>query len=198
MQKIILSTFVVLTFVCGCKMNTTRIGIRYDDGLLLRGGMYPWDPIGTPLEKRHIGINEIIIDPNFKCGPTLKNLPDIYIGLPSGEKYRLRDLDSKKLESMPCRIEYNDGRWVCENWYKCFNIGSNPDCYDSEYWTIIVDASGNIYQVRSGPYKYDAKEKYRPVIWDSQLKKKYILPLTWKDVTELFGKPVNMSESLVF
>lgn len=184
----------VSMIICGCRMNTTSIGAGYNDGLFLSGAMNPLDRIGTPIEKRHIEFNQIYID--SPCGKIINKMPDIYIGLPGGKNYYLPDLDIKTLEQIADKIDINDGRWGCDDWYKTYQIGTNPYCYDREYWLVVADKEGNICRVFSGPYRWDSKKEYRPSLWDSKLKKKYILPLTWQEAIELFGKPKSIHQGI--
>jgi hypothetical protein len=153
--------------------------------------MNPWDRIGTPIEKRHVQFNRIDVCP--PCGEIIHKMPEIYIGLPGEKKYYLPDLDVKMLEQIADKIETNDGSWQC-NWYKSYKLGTNPYCYNREYWMVVVDIKGNICRVISGPYIWDSKKEYRPFIWDSKQKRKYILPLTWQDAIELFGKPETIRQ----
>ena len=187
--------FLILLFISGCSyqnLNTNKVSLIYDN-ICLVGGMSPYDKVGTPLIKRQpdlwsIGYSNYIDNHSLP----IEFYIDIYIEMADGTKCYAPDLMDIKVAQKYASSEIRSGSHFdyFKEWSVKYILG--------ERWYVIYDSQDRLLAFSSIDYPFNEKKSKRPAFWNKANNMRFLLPLSYNSVVELFGEPDNVFERKAF
>ena len=172
----------------GCSynsLNTNRVSMIYDD-MVFTASMSPLDLSILSIEDRNPQFFSIKKVKTIKMNSFPIEIDwDIYIEMADGKKCHVSEfMKESTAKNYATKVIENDGSFTYEEWEVIYILG--------ERWKVAYDQVGNLLYFSN---YFSESTKNITAVWDSELKKRYFLPLKMQEIKELFGEPDQIKEA---
>ena len=180
----ILTALFMFFFCNGCLNNHKNIiTLSYDNFYLKGTTSHSIEDFGSNISDVEISIVHFGY-PKINCDTAITELPEIYIELGNHSKHYLPDLlNEDYIKKLKCQSYKNKGSMECYEWNTLYRLDNRGEA--------IYDSNGKLMVFESS-YPYFSQKSKRSIFWDSNLNKRYIMPLKNNEVIELFGNPKDI------
>ena len=192
MRYIYLIILMICSIFSGCSynsFNTNRVTLVYNN-MKFTARMSPLDFKFMSVKDRNPQFPSIMLSNIVH----MNSLPieidfDIYIEMANGKTCHAPDLMKESIANdYAAKVIENGGSMMYEEWSKVYIL--------ADRWKVAYDRSGNLLYFSN--YVSESTKNEPAAVWDSGLKKRYVLPLSFNDVKELFGEPDEILESKAY